>query len=32
MTGIYEKMMDADGFIYITYTDESTFGDLSEET
>jgi len=29
MADVYEKKRDADGFLYITYTDETTLG--SEE-
>lgn len=30
MAHVYEKRKDADGFLYITYTDETTLGALME--
>lgn len=30
MAHVYEKRKDSDGFLYITYTDETTLGALKE--
>ena len=30
MAHVYEKRKDSDGFLYITYTDETTLGALME--
>ena len=31
MAHVYESRKDADGFLYITYTDETTLGVIQEE-
>jgi Autophagy protein Atg8 ubiquitin like len=31
MAHVYDQRKDADGFLYITYTDETTLGALFEE-
>ncbi len=31
MAQVYEKRRDADGFLYITYTDETTLGAMFEK-
>ena len=31
MSSIYEEQKDEDGFLYITYSGENTFGDDNEE-
>jgi hypothetical protein len=31
MAHVYEKKKDSDGFLYITYTDETTLGALFEK-
>ncbi len=31
MSAIYEKNKDPDGFLYVTYSGENTFGDCLEE-
>ncbi len=31
MAHVYEKRKDNDGFLYITYTDETTLGAITEE-
>ncbi|MBA0678916.1 hypothetical protein Goari_020233 [Gossypium aridum] len=31
MSAIYEEKKDEDGFLYVTYCGENTFGDLSSE-
>ena len=31
MAHVYEKRKDDDGFLYITYTDETTLGEVSKE-
>ena len=32
MSEVYDNKKDADGFLYISYTDETTLGDLVEES
>ncbi len=31
MAHVYEKKKDSDGFLYITYTDETTLGEMFEK-
>jgi hypothetical protein len=31
MAHVYDKRKDPDGFLYITYTDETTLGTICEE-
>jgi hypothetical protein len=31
MAHVYEKRKDPDGFLYITYTDETTLGQIEED-
>jgi hypothetical protein len=31
MAHVYERRKDPDGFLYITYTDETTLGAIEEE-